>query len=58
MSRSCVERFKSYLATERNASEHTVEAYTSDIADFGERIRGDAEFDAVQNEFNERYWNR
>ncbi len=45
MSRSCVERFKSYLATERNASEHTVEAYTSDIADFSERIRGDADFD-------------
>ena len=45
MSRSCVERFKSYLATERNASEHTVEAYTSDIADFAARIRGDADFD-------------
>ena len=45
MSRTLVERFESYLATERNASEHTVEAYTSDIADFSERIRGDAEFD-------------
>ena len=45
MSRSWTERFQSYLATERNASEHTVEAYTSDIADFAGRIRGDAEFD-------------
>ena len=45
MNRTLVERFRSYLATERNASEHTVEAYTSDIADFATRIRGDAEFD-------------
>ena len=45
MSRSWTERFKNYLATERNASEHTVDAYSSDIADFAEHVRGDAEFD-------------
>ncbi len=40
-----LERFRSYLTTERNASRHTVEAYCSDISDFALRVRGDADFD-------------
>ena len=42
---SQIERFRQYLETERNASEHTVDAYVSDITDFATRIRGDEKFD-------------
>ena len=45
MSRSCLERFREYLVNERNASPHTVDAYSSDIVEFALRIRDSAEFD-------------
>ena len=37
--------FLRYLAIERNASQHTVEAYAADIAEFGVLVFGDREFD-------------
>ena len=45
MSRSHLERFREYLVNERNASPHTVDAYSSDIVEFALRIRDSAEFD-------------
>ena len=39
------ERFRNYLATERNASPHTIDAYTADIAEFALRVREDENFD-------------
>lgn len=39
------ERFRDYLATERNASPHTIDAYTADIAEFALRVREDENFD-------------
>ena len=38
-------RFRTYLETERNASANTIDAYTSDITEFAQSIRDDAEFD-------------
>jgi integrase/recombinase XerC len=45
MSKSSLERFREYLVNERNASEHTVDAYSSDIAEFALRVREAADFD-------------
>lgn len=45
MSKSCLERFRDYLALERNASEHTIDAYGSDITEFAVRLRDDETFD-------------
>ena len=44
MSRSWQEDFCRYLETERNASEHTVDAYRRDIAEFGSRIMENENF--------------
>ena len=43
--KSALERFRDYLATERNASPHTIEAYSADIVEFGIRVREDEKFD-------------
>ena len=43
--RSALEKFRDYLATERNASPYTIEAYSSDIAEFAIRVREDEKFD-------------
>ena len=43
--KSSLERFRIYLDTERNASPHTVEAYTADIKEFAHNIRDDDAFD-------------
>lgn len=39
------ENFLRYLALERNASEHTVNAYKADIAEFGRRVMEKEDFD-------------
>ena len=44
MSRSWQEDFCRHLETERNASEHTVDAYRRDIAEFGSRIMENENF--------------
>jgi len=43
--KSALEKFREYLATERNASPHTIEAYSADIAEFAVRVREDENFD-------------
>jgi len=43
--KSAREKFRDYLATERNASPHTIDAYSADIAEFALRIREDENFD-------------
>ena len=43
--KSALERFRDYLATERNASPHTIEAYSADISEFALRVREDEKFD-------------
>lgn len=43
--KNSVERFRTYLETERNASPHTIDAYTSDILDFAQAIRDTTEFE-------------
>ena len=43
--KSALERFRDYLAAERDASPHTIEAYTADIAEFSLRVRENADFD-------------
>ena len=43
--KSALERFRDYLATERNASPHTIEAYSTDISEFAMRVREDEKFD-------------
>ena len=43
--KSALEKFRDYLANERNSSPHTIYAYTSDIAEFALRVRDDADFD-------------
>ena len=39
-----LERFCQYLNTEKGASPHTIDAYTRDIREFGEAVRGDTGF--------------
>lgn len=45
MSLTALERFRRHLATEKNASEHTIAAYTRDIREFGLLQRDDPDFD-------------
>ena len=43
--KSALQRFRDYLATERNASPHTIDAYSADITEFARRVRENEEFD-------------
>ena len=43
--KSALEKFRDYLANERNASTHTIDAYSADITEFAERVRDNGDFD-------------